>query len=767
MKFLRRDPLNRIAIKYKLPLSFVILCLLAFGIGGYLVASSVYHSLEEEIMARLTHESFSYAIAIEKKMESLERRTEDFASDGFIRTAVQDQGNSATDLQKSPLITHLRENKLPLERAFTHLAIYDTSGRLTAGVGPTGLPRSRSPRFTPLPDSTALRLFASETGVYTAITTPLWDLAHSRVIGRFTSFVDMKVVLHRIARDYRNIFTQSDLLTTLHIIGSEDRGIRIAWNKSGRSPAAPNIPKTFTPTLSYLTSGITPNPTGHTGHHSHGTGPMMYGKSYSLESTGWTILVELNAEHAFLPISEIEGKFLGTGLSIALATLILLYFPVQFLIRPLNRLTQMAKSIKEGDFSARVSIDSSDEIGRLADMFNHMAASVEARTRNLEKTARDLERREKELRTEHDRLLGVVNSMQDSLLLLNRDGKVILSNEAAGPLKRILDGNVQGLSVSRCGQSGKISTDCIRCLHSQSATGTCMLTIHDTIYEVLATSLPVSGRQGGKVIVARDITERERMHEQQTQEERLAVLGEVSAVVAHELNSPLAAISMYGQMMERELDTESDFREHIDVILRNTDTCRRIIKDILDYARSPDPEIVQVNIDALIRDVIRFLRPVYEKSDVALYHHSEQRGCTINGDRTQLQQLFVNLIMNAIQAIPDEGGRIDITVDQKESDVCIEVADSGEGIPEDQAEKIFEPFYTTKSTGGTGLGLSTANSIARSHGGELVLVSGEPGCTVFRVTIPAWNQENPIRGGKRGSYANTETAREREVISHE
>ena len=751
-------------------MTFVVLCLLAFGLGGYLVSSSVYHSLEREILNRLSHESFSYAVALENKVESFQRRTEDFASDGFIRTRTADLVRSGFEESRRQLTRHLQQNKLPLEKGISRLVLHDPDGERLLGVGMPDQDSilQRLPAFAP--DSVHVKILADKGGEghspVVAFTAPLWNIDHTRIVGYLTSLVDARGMLSPVLNRHGIIRDDSPGEKELTIIGPGNRGIRIPHQViTGRLPGESGANSTAG-MISRLQPGELPRLPEHQGKHIHGNGHLYFAAAFPMHNTGWTALVEIDAESAFFPISELEGKFLGTGISIGFATLLLLYFPVQFLVRPLNRLTEMAKRIKDGDFSARVSIGSSDEIGRLAEMFNHMAAAVEQRTRNLQKTARDLHRRESELRT-------VVEAMQDGLVLLDWKNDIKLSNQAAEPIRQLLDGTVKDFSVRRCGQDGGTVGDCRHCLLTAGMTGTCNLTIDGTIYEVLSTALPVTRDQGGKVLVARDITERERMHQQQTQEERLAVLGKVSAVVAHELNSPLAAISMYGQMMQRELADDSAFQEHTEVILRNTESCQRIIEDILDYAKTPRPEITEVNPNALVRDVLRFLKPVYENKEVSLQYYPAGGNPEIEGDRKQLQQIMVNLIMNAIQAIPDGEGVITITARDKDQELEIDVQDNGKGIPRDQAEKIFEPFYTTKSVGGTGLGLSTARSIARTHGGELSLLTSTPGKTLFRLTLPeevrmesSTDQANPETGRSNNTNMTKEIVSERRENGH-
>ena len=160
----------------------------------------------------------------------------------------------------------------------------------------------------------------------------------------------------------------------------------------------------------------------------------------------------------------------------------------------------------------------------------------------------------------------------------------------------------------------------------------------------------------GRVLVSRDLSDRITQDEQQIHQERLVVLGEVAAVMAHELNNPLAAINMYNQMTIAEVETESDIAENSQVIARNVQTCKRTIRELLDYATDATPEIGSVDIGATLEDASIFLRPIRERSSVKLSMDVPEGLPGVTGDEVQIRQVFVNLIVNAIQAFGPGGG---------------------------------------------------------------------------------------------------------------
>ncbi len=241
-----------------------------------------------------------------------------------------------------------------------------------------------------------------------------------------------------------------------------------------------------------------------------------------------------------------------------------------------------------------------------------------------------------------------------------------------------------------------------------------------------------------------DITDKKRLakeleNETQAHQESLAVLGQLASTVAHEINNPLAAISMFTQIMESELPEDSPFNEHIAVIKRNTDSCKKTVQVLLNQSHRSVPEKTVFELNKILEEMIIFLKPMCEKNDVSFQHYLHAGRCFVRADQVQLRQVFVNLLMNALQCFDGKKGYVMLRSFQSHDDkkMIVEVEDNGPGIPEGFKEKIFEPFFTTKSLGkGTGLGLSNAKRVMEAHEGKLYLLKSEKGQTIFRVEIP-------------------------------
>jgi len=742
MTWLSKDPLARLKIRYKLPLSFVVVSLIAFGIGGVLIIKTVNKSLFTEIQTRLKSETIAQASVFDQHLLMLGRRTQDFASDGFIRTQTEliEASPDPDEATKSRLIDHLRTNKLPIVEEFTNLLVFDENGNLLVSAYPVeqglrdlvseGFNQDAlwySPLFHSLSDPVTPRF---------TVITPLITLHQTKRIGYLVCVVDFKRVLAYLSDQYQNAMSFSDVEKYLTIIDQTGGTLDIPWwtfnHRENLQLLDLSIRKERT--------GISHSIVTHEGRHACQNGQDVFGFGFPLRSVNWTIIVDLGTNNALKTISALEEKLFLGGAAIAFLILITMYFPVRFIIRPLNELESMAFTIKEGDYSARVVTQSEDEIGDLASSFNQMAEALEERTTVLQKTAGDLAEREKEIRIQHDRLKTVVSSMNDGLILLNDAGEIVLHNDAGKPLVRHLFEKDNRIDVVECiniDPSG--SRPCIDCLLDLSSLQACTLKMENRYFEVLSTKLPGMSSGAGKILVSRDITERLLMNEKQSRQERLAVLGNIAAVVAHEMNSPLAAISMYNQMLAEDFDPKSPYSEHIDVIRRNTETCREIITNLLDFARTPTLNISSVDIHELINQTIRLLVPLHGKANMTIRLSLNATDFRVEGDLSRLKQIFANLILNAIQAVKDTGGSMIISSRKEPADgvLIIDIEDSGPGIAPEIVCDIFNPFFTTRESDmGTGLGLSTAKRIAEAHGGSVDLVQNQPLPTIFRITLP-------------------------------
>lgn len=759
-----RDPLSWMPIKYKLTLTMVMICLFGFGVGGYFISDSARRALEEEILLQLQARSIATAHSLDYSLELLGRRTEDFASDGFIRTRLDELITKHT-LQRAEteqknvyreLRRHLMFNKLPLVAAFQDIALFDMKGKKIVGCLDDEFYNTQLYlKHAFEQDSIWYSNFIIEKEEQffpaLAMSAPVWDIQHENKIGYLVSCINFtKWIGSSIFQEGNLLFDTDNSPASFYLSDQNKVGVKVTFSDASTQSDKNSLNQNNNVRLRVLSKDETEKIPfrERSGRYLNYQNKDVLVYSYLIHKKQWIVSMEVDAVQAMMPVVGIQSRFLGTGLIIAIVTAFILFFPIKFLIRPLAHMRDAARKMTDGNLSTRVRIDSADEIGDLAHSFNAMAEATEERTKKLEHTAGLLKKRSNELRLERDLLTTVVHSMNDGLVYLDRFGNIVLYNHAASPLVKIIKSKNIDPGVYLCSKDSKSGKECMHCLSNpQEPTSSCIVDFGEKVFEILATRLTMDGGIQGRILVSRDITERMRIDERQAHQERLAVLGEVAAVMAHELNNPLAAISMFNQMMDTEFPDDSPYREHIAIIKRNTDICKKTIRGLLDYSSATTPEIVEFDIHELLSEVVRFLKPVYEKSNISFEMNFRLAHAHVTSDEIYLRQVFVNLLLNAVQAMDAKGGRVIIETDAftDKDEIIVDVIDNGPGIPRKNYDKIFEPFFTSKKNGrGTGLGLPTSRRIVEAFGGSLRLIESREGCTLFRVQLPRKAQEGML-----------------------
>jgi two-component system NtrC family sensor kinase len=246
------------------------------------------------------------------------------------------------------------------------------------------------------------------------------------------------------------------------------------------------------------------------------------------------------------------------------------------------------------------------------------------------------------------------------------------------------------------------------------------------------------GRIAGVLAIARDVTEERALLGQLVRIEKLAALGELVGGVAHEINTPLTGILAFSQILESRA-ASPEARQASESIAREAKRAARIVGQLLTFARQSPPERLPTDLNQVVRDSAELRRAHLRQLGVAIGLELDPRLPVTWADPFQLQQVLVNLLANAEQALAEAGGRraIDVRTARDGDRLLVAIADSGHGIAPEHLPHIFNPFYTTKPRGiGTGLGLSISHGIVREHGGTLGVRSAPGHGAVFEVRLP-------------------------------
>ncbi len=225
------------------------------------------------------------------------------------------------------------------------------------------------------------------------------------------------------------------------------------------------------------------------------------------------------------------------------------------------------------------------------------------------------------------------------------------------------------------------------------------------------------------------------MQDQLLRSAKLASMGELVAGIAHEINNPLTGILMFASLSAKNPDLPPQVKDNLELIVSETGRCAKIVRGLLEFARESIPEKKLDSINRIIRQTLELVAQQTIFQDVKIHCHYEEALPQLAVDADQLQQVFLNMLINAGQAMPN-GGRLSISTALVEDAVRIVIEDSGVGISQDDMNRIFDPFFSTKAQTGFGLGLSVSYGIIRNHGGR-VDVESDPGQgTRFSIFLP-------------------------------
>ncbi len=343
---------------------------------------------------------------------------------------------------------------------------------------------------------------------------------------------------------------------------------------------------------------------------------------------------------------------------------------------------------------------------------------------------RSLEQKAAEYQSLKDFSENIIESINVGVLVEDVDGRIVGWNRAL----EILTGRSRHDAIGRRTENfipaqflQRLAEN--RNLYKQPWVG---LTVNFT-----ATSLVDKiGNTRGTLIMIDNITDRVRLEDQLIQNDKLTSIGLLAAGVAHEVNTPLAVISSYSQLLRKEISPEDSRYKLLEKITRQTFRASEIVNNLLNFSRTNATEFGDVDVHQVIRDTVALLEHQLRSGRIRVDQELRAEYPTTFGNAGKLQQVFLNLFVNARDAMP-EGGELRVITDTMNSKIEIIVQDTGTGISRENIKKIYDPFFTTKAAGkGTGLGLSVSYGIVQEHGGT-ISVESQPGVgTSFRLELP-------------------------------
>jgi PAS domain S-box-containing protein len=373
----------------------------------------------------------------------------------------------------------------------------------------------------------------------------------------------------------------------------------------------------------------------------------------------------------------------------------------------------------------------------------------------VKETTRDLQTYADRLKGSEERYRSLIESADDMIYTLDRDCNILSINQYTTSLIGQPDEQIIGKNITDiiqyespenvCSILKKVSERSKTVGHEEEVKIGGREYWLDTKYRPVMTS---TGQIDAILVISRDITEHKGMEERLFHTEKLASLGSLSAGVAHEMNNPIAIILGFTELLLKKFPEDSKEYQILKAIERQGDNCQRIVENLLAFARIPEKTSPETDVADDIQKVIDVVMNTLVTRKVELETDIEEGLPKVRGDGQQLEQVFLNIINNAVAAM-DEGGTLTISAHRSNDVVNISFKDTGPGIPPEHRDKIFEPFFTTKKVGeGTGLGLSVSYGILTKFGGDIRVNSQtraeakEPG-TTFNVVLPVADEGNP------------------------
>ncbi|MCX7983244.1 MAG: ATP-binding protein [Syntrophales bacterium] len=451
-----------------------------------------------------------------------------------------------------------------------------------------------------------------------------------------------------------------------------------------------------------------------------------------------------------------QMKLLKTPIKISfvvtllLVTLVVIFSATWFglflakgITNPIQDLGEAMRRIASGDMTTQIAINAQDEMGILVDQFNAMTRDLNKIKENLEQANLDLESRRKYMEI-------VLKNVSAGVIAVNREGFISIVNRAA---ERMMNVNAEQILNKHyeevlAPEHLALVNDMLRALQESDAGSVerqIVLNIKGRTFTFLVTTTEIKDEEGnylGLVLVFEDLTELQRA-------ERAAAWREVARRMAHEIKNPLTPIQLSAQRLQRKfgsrLETEGEiFNECTQTIINQVEVLKNLVNAFSRYAKLPATQLSLNDLNEVIAEAVKLFQEAHK--DIKFSLIKDESLPPINLDPEQIKRVMINLLDNAVAAVTNPGGEIEVRTIHSRTHrrAVVEVADNGCGVPQEYKAKIFEPYFSTKGAG-SGLGLAIVTSIIEDHQGQISIIENQPKGTIVRFVLPVPEKEESVR----------------------
>jgi len=437
------------------------------------------------------------------------------------------------------------------------------------------------------------------------------------------------------------------------------------------------------------------------------------------------VMVGEPMEQALASTKDVQGLLLKGFLTVLFLTLIFTIFATSRIVKPITFLTKQTREYKEGTRSSFQQLNTGDELEDLSVIMDEMATQ--------------LSKKEK-------RLFNVLESIPYAVITTDKKGKIETFNKGAENLTLFQQNEVIGKRITDLPinkpqkeflswemlQEGKKFNEIENDIFDKQGDKHVVRIYSALFYDEEQQNI-------GAIHILRDVSEVKKLEEYLKQSERLASLGQLTAGIAHEIKNPLSIIIAASDAIELELKEEKIdtqyIEEMINDIIETSDRMNHLLTDFLKMSKGTNEDNKStVDLNSLINELLSLLGKKLDENQITVHLDYSEKRVDVLASENQLNQVFLNIILNSIQAM-ENGGVLTITIKESNSDWQIEIKDNGKGIQESDINWIFSPFYTTKKEG-TGLGLSIAYEIITRHDGKIEAESSVDKGTTVSVSLP-------------------------------